>query len=65
VGLFLQDHSSRLDATTRDRTFDRLFTHTGILCKNNIAVVLVTFAADRLSFADSIIVLDSEAYLVE
>lgn len=44
--------------------FNRLFGRTGVLRQNGITAVLATHATHRLSFADSIIILDSHGRLV-
>ena len=53
--LILDDVFSGLDATSEDRIFSRLLGKRGLLRQLGATVILVTHAANRLSYADHII----------
>ncbi|KAH7323926.1 ABC transporter-like protein [Rhexocercosporidium sp. MPI-PUGE-AT-0058] len=63
--LILDDVFSGLDATSEDRIFSRLLGKTGLLRQLGTAVILVTHAAHRLSYADHIISLNSLGVISE
>ncbi|KAL4964262.1 P-loop containing nucleoside triphosphate hydrolase protein [Aspergillus stella-maris] len=62
--LLLDDVFSGLDAKTEERVFANLFGVNGLLRGSDTTVVLATNAVHRLAYADTVIVLDSNGYLV-
>ncbi|KAH7410668.1 putative ATP-binding cassette transporter [Cadophora sp. MPI-SDFR-AT-0126] len=63
--LVIDDGFSGLDAETEEKVFSKLFGHSGLLRRIGTAVILVTHAVHRLSFADQILALDASGRMVE
>jgi ATP-binding cassette subfamily C (CFTR/MRP) protein 1 len=63
--LVLDDVFSGIDADTEEHIFRKLFGRTGLLRRNDTAILLVTHAIARLSYADWVIVLDKDGVIAE
>jgi ATP-binding cassette subfamily C (CFTR/MRP) protein 1 len=61
----LDDVFSGLDAISEDRIFSRLLGKNGLLRQLGTTTILVTHAAHRLSYADSIIALNAQGTISE
>ncbi|KAL4789301.1 hypothetical protein BDV19DRAFT_374334 [Aspergillus venezuelensis] len=62
--LLLDDVFSGLDAKTEERVFANLFGVNGLLRGSDTTVVLATNAVHRIAYADTVIMLDSNGYII-
>jgi ATP-binding cassette subfamily C (CFTR/MRP) protein 1 len=63
--LILDDVFSGIDADTEEHIFRKLFGKSGLLRRNGTAVLLVTHAVARLSYADWVVVLNKNGAIAE
>lgn len=63
--MIIDDAFSGLDPTIEERIFSRLMGRQGLLRKHGITVILVTHGVHRLSYADHIIVLNTQGMIAE
>jgi ATP-binding cassette subfamily C (CFTR/MRP) protein 1 len=63
--LMLDDVFSGIDVDTEEHIFRKLFGKSGLLRCNNTAVLLVTHAVARLSYADWVVVLNKDGVVAE